>query len=130
MVWRGMIMLLNYEKLSSWDWSQVLENILHCANDVLRVLRKDNKIFEQFVLETVTHQRFLYFVQLLQSYVTISILSGLFKNKSIEYTVRILDVFNEANNKKDIKHRIGYKDFHNDAINKEVNLKDHYVAWI
>ena len=51
-------------------------------------------------------------------------------SKSIEYAVRILDVFNEVNNKKAVKYRIGYKEFHNDAINKEVSLKDHYVKWI
>jgi hypothetical protein len=37
--------------------------------------------------------------------------------------VRVLDVFNDANNLKAVKERIKYKESYNDAINKEVNLK-------
>lgn len=44
--------------------------------------------------------------------------------------MRVIDVFNEANNKKPIKERIDYKEFYNDAINKEVNLRDHFESWI
>jgi hypothetical protein len=61
---------------------------------------------------------------------TISIISGLFKNQFIETTVRVLDIFNEANNKKRRKEKISYKEFYNDAINKEVSLRDHYITWI
>ena len=40
--------------------------------------------------------------------------------------MRVLDVFNDANNLKPVKERIEYKDFYNDDINKDVNLKEHY----
>ena len=39
-------------------------------------------------------------------------------------------MLNDANNKKNLKQRVDYKDFYNDAINKEVNLKEHYERWI
>ena len=42
----------------------------------------------------------------------------------------MLDVFNDANNLKRIKERVDYKEFYNDAINKEVNLQDHFGHWI
>jgi len=42
----------------------------------------------------------------------------------------VLDVFNEANEKRDLKHKIEFKEFYNDAINKEVSLKDHIVLWL
>lgn len=29
-----------------------------------------------------------------------------------------------------IEHKIDYKEFYNDAINKEVNLKEHIIRWI
>jgi len=44
--------------------------------------------------------------------------------------VRVLDVFNDANNLKPIKERLHYKEFYNDAINKDVNLKDHFDTWV
>lgn len=66
----------------------------------------------------------------MQSNMTISITSGLFKASVIEIAVRVLDIFNEANNRKPLKERIPYKEFYNDAINKEVNLKDHLLTWI
>ncbi len=51
-----------------------------------------------------------------------SIVSGTFNGKDIETAVRVLDVFNDANNLKRVKDRVEYKEFYNDAINKEVNL--------
>lgn len=44
--------------------------------------------------------------------------------------VRVLDVFNDANNLKPFKERLHYKEFYNDAINKDVNLKDHFDTWV
>ena len=57
-------------------------------------------------------------------------MSGLHNSRSIEYSVRTVDIFSEANNARHLKDRIHFKDFHNDAINKEVSLKDHFIAWI
>lgn len=42
----------------------------------------------------------------------------------------MIDVFNEANNKKAMKDRVEYKEFYNDAINKDTNLRDHFLIWI
>jgi len=44
--------------------------------------------------------------------------------------VKILDFIVLANDKKAHKERVPYKDFNNDAINNEVNLKQHLEAWI
>jgi hypothetical protein len=30
---------------------------------------------------------------------------------------------------RDLKHKIDYKEFYNDAINKEVNMSDHFQIW-
>lgn len=57
-------------------------------------------------------------------------MSGVFDGKQIEIAVRVLDVLNEGNNLKAFKERVEYKEFYNDAINKEVNLKDHYIMWL
>jgi hypothetical protein len=69
-------------------------------------------------------------VEKIQSSITLSIVSGMFESQSIEVAVRVLDIFNSANNKKDRKNYIDYKEFYNDAINKEVSLKDHYLLWL
>jgi hypothetical protein len=54
----------------------------------------------------------------------------MFTGQDIETAMRVLDLFNEANNKKPLKQRVDYKEFYNDAINKELNLKEHYEMWI
>lgn len=51
-------------------------------------------------------------------------------SKVIEYVVRTIDLFNEANQLRPSKDRINFKEFHNDAINKEVSLKDHFIGWV
>jgi E3 ubiquitin-protein ligase HERC4 len=57
-------------------------------------------------------------------------MSGLHNSRVIEYVVRTIDLFNEANDQRELKDRIHFKEFHNDAINKEVSLKDHFIVWI
>ena len=57
-------------------------------------------------------------------------MSGLFKSESIKNCVLVLDIFNEANEKRDQKNKIDFKEFYNDAINKEVNLSDHIKLWV
>lgn len=69
-------------------------------------------------------------IQTVQTSIAISIMSGVFSGKDIEVAVRVLDIFNEANNLKPFGERVDYKEFYNDAINKEVNLKDHYIMWV
>jgi len=41
-----------------------------------------------------------------------------------------MDVFNDANNQKPSKERVEYKEFYNDAINKDVNLDHDFERWI
>lgn len=50
-------------------------------------------------------------VQKIQSSITLAIVSGTFEGKQIEIAVRIIDVFNEANNIKPFKERVEYKEF-------------------
>jgi len=57
-------------------------------------------------------------------------MSGVFNGKQIEQSLRILDIFNSSNEQRIVKHKIDYKEFYNDAINKEVTLKDHILSWI
>jgi hypothetical protein len=55
-------------------------------------------------------------------------MSNVFSGSSIENAVRLLDIFNEANKIRATK--VDFKEFYNDAINREVNLKDHFMSWI
>jgi len=48
----------------------------------------------------------LNFVIKIQNSITIAIVNGTFEGKSIEIAVRVLDVFNDANNLKPLKERI------------------------
>lgn len=36
---------------------------------------------------------------------------------------------NNANEKRDLKHRIDYKEFYNDAINRDIKMHDHFLVW-
>ena len=102
--------------------------------DSLRKRDQSGTIESQKIIEyisiTIDKKRMLSVIQTVQSSITISIMSGMFSGKDIETAVRVLDVFNEANNIKPAKERVDYKEFYNDAINKEVNLKDHYIMWV
>lgn len=65
-------------------------------------------------------------VQKIQSNITIPIITENIDNTKILHAIRVLDIMNNANEKRDHKHRIDFKEFYNDAINKEVRLTTHY----
>ena len=123
------MLLSNPRFLLNFEWAQTMEQIITCCNDVLRTHKKD-RFFSDFLVYCLPKATNLQIIQSLQNYITISIMSGLHNSRSIEYSVRTVDIFSEANNSRHLKDRIHFKDFHNDAINKEVSLKDHFIAWI
>ena len=102
------------------------------AHENLRKLEqpKDTEKLIDFASIALDNKRMLNCIQTIQSSIAISIMSGVFDGKQIEIAVRVLDVLNEGNNLKAFKERVEYKEFYNDAINKEVNLKDHYIMWL
>lgn len=57
-------------------------------------------------------------------------MSGAYEFDNIETAIRVLDVFNDANMKKPFRERVDYKDFYNDAINKDVNLDQDLKKWV
>jgi hypothetical protein len=40
MVWRGMILLLNFDEMAEWEWSNLINQILKVMNDAHVLLRK------------------------------------------------------------------------------------------
>jgi hypothetical protein len=91
------------------------------AHDLLRE-RKENQKLTEFVKIACDKKTIHSVVNKVENSITISIVSGTFSGKDIETAVRVLDVFNDANNLKPVKERVDYREFYNDAINKEVNL--------
>lgn len=74
--------------------------------------------------------RILNLVSKIQGYMSISIMSGTHEFKSIETSIRVIDAFNEANKRKPFRERADYREFYNDAINKDVNLDSDFKRWI
>jgi hypothetical protein len=96
-------------------------------------LRKTNGSIDHlinYITHTVDKENLQVCVQKIQSYLTLSIMTGSYEFRIIEELVRILDVFNDGNNKKPFKKRVEYKEFYNDAINKEVKLDHDFERWI
>jgi len=56
--------------------------------------------------------------------------SGVFDSRSIEHALRVLDIFNTANEVRILSHKVDYREFYNDAINKDVSLRDHIIRWL
>lgn len=132
MVWRAGLILLSFDQMKEWEWNQLQIQVLkHMkkAHDLLRE-RKDTQKMTEFVKITCDKKTIQSIVQKVENSITISIVSGTFSGKDIETAVRVLDVFNDANNLKIVKERVDYREFYNDAINKEVNLNQHYETWI
>lgn len=71
------------------------------------------------------------YVMQLQSLLTISIISGAHLNMELFVeTIRVLDIFHWVNAKlKEDSSQIEKKEFHNDAVNNNLELKSHMVQW-
>ena len=99
MAFRAFMILLINEKLA-WDWASLLESITKVMNQIIKLFRKESHLFIEFLNETVSKQRFLQIVQVLQGNMSIAITSGIFKGENVEVTVRVLDILNDANDKR------------------------------
>lgn len=95
---------------------------------VIKAYPKDH-IFIDFIRFTIPKPKFLSLIQKLQNNITIGIISGIFDTESISKCITVIDIFNEANNLRDHKNKIDYKEFYNDAINSDVRLIDHILVW-
>jgi hypothetical protein len=89
-------MLLTSGKFLNFEWAQVLEQVIICCNEVLRTHKK-HPLFRDFLVYCLPKQVNLQIIQTFQSYITISIMSGLHRSNIIEYSVRTIDIFFEAN---------------------------------
>mmetsp|Transcript_24220 Transcript_24220/g.23799 ORF Transcript_24220/g.23799 Transcript_24220/m.23799 type:complete len:163 (+) Transcript_24220:607-1095(+) len=92
MVWRGFIMILSFQKVEEWDWQEILKRVLSKVVEYIK-FNKEEEIVD-FLALTLSKERFIGFVQKIQNFVTISILSNVFDSRSIENSLRMLDVFN------------------------------------
>ncbi len=115
-------MLLWNDKLS-WEWNDLLHSILSLAENLTKKIKKESSMFEDFIAKTFSKGEISKIVSNINSNITISISSNTFSAKNIEMAVKMLDILSLANDKKPHKERLPYKDFNNDAINNEVNLK-------
>jgi hypothetical protein len=99
---RGMLMLLSKKKLQDFHWSKVLESVTKLLIDATKEERCQNKqtFYEDFMSQNIDTARFLSLVQVIQVNIAVSIMSNVFSGVSIEYAVRLLDIFNDANKKR------------------------------
>lgn len=44
--------------------------------------------------------------------------------------IQVLDYFYKANLKRDEGNQLGYKEFYNESLNRDINLSDQYEGWI
>ena len=61
MVWRGTLMILQFENLHEWDWSPLLNSLLKCMHAAHLELRKQkdtNKLID-YLSRTVDSHRML-----------------------------------------------------------------------
>ena len=61
MVWRGTLMILQFENLHEWDWSPLLNSLLKCMHAAHLELRKQkdtNKLID-YLSRTVDRHRML-----------------------------------------------------------------------
>jgi hypothetical protein len=86
------------------------------------------KFYQEFLTLNLNLKRFIGSVEVIQSNITMSIMRNVFTGEHIENSVKVLDIFNSSN--RDREDKIDYKDLYNDAINREINLKEHFYLWI
>lgn len=88
-------MLLSFDMLEDWEWNETNKAIQHVAYEIIRKNKQD--VLVEFLSLTLKNNIFLQIVQRIQNFITVTIVSGLFNGKDIEKALRILDIFNLAN---------------------------------
>jgi hypothetical protein len=128
------------------DWFDAFANILEVLKRAqkrildLRFQRKgdwdmkdpnnNQNLIPSFWAKQIDREQLLVMIRKLQQLITLPIMMQEIDSSKIEKAVKTLDIFNEINNTFKRSHRLNYKEFHNDAINNEVNLKKHIRVWV
>jgi len=84
----------------------------------------------EYLAGAVDKTRILGILQKVHGFLSISIMSNAYQFDTIETSIRVLDIFHEANKRKSFRARLDYREFYNDAINKDVHLDTDFKRWI
>jgi len=78
---------------------------------------------KEFLTNLVPYEEFFKTVSKFQQYITIVIIENVFKQDVIMSVIEVLDMFEQANQKRSGEMKIKQAEFYNDALNKDVDLK-------
>jgi HECT-domain (ubiquitin-transferase) len=139
MIWRAMLILIQFEEfMNNHDsWSPTLKKLMKLLFDTHVELRNYNQdgLLIEYLIIALNKEPMQNFVVKIQSFITISLMmnqmeDGIRWQKEYEHAIVILDVLEAANSKKPFKQRLDYKEFYNDAINKDLNLSQDFKIWM
>lgn len=137
---RGLLALIHNENFGDYDSQDSSTSILKAIMDVLgkdvshenrqKITLENASLAVQFLAVMPTKLLHEYVMQL-QSLLTISIISGAMLNMELFVeTIRVLDILHWVNAKlKEPESQIEKKEFHNDAVNNNLELRSHMVQW-
>jgi len=92
------------------------------------VKSKNLSVFTNY-LEVLETEEFLRIFHNIQQFIAIKVL-GQFNNRDmteVQYLLEVLKCLYDSNEK---THRIDFKEFYNDAVNKDYDLKKDYKSWV
>ena len=113
-------MLLHIESLSDFSWQGISQDIIQLLNKVL----PDSIKF----VEALTKEQLNEYVISLQSQLTINIITGQIQMKRLEEIIKLMDTFWRVNKSRSFG-QMSIKEFQNDAINNNIELKQMMVQW-
>ena len=122
-------MLLLLENLSDYDWLQISIEIISVINSLFEYDTHDNdNTLMQFMVNMPKTQILEYLISL-QSLLTINIIGEEIDLTLLEETIKIMDLLWRTNKLKPIHEQIHDKEFLNDSINNNVDLKESMKIW-
>lgn len=134
---RGILMLLHLEQIGDFDWFDVSYEIMSAVQTVYAeaehrrselVLAKQDLLVQY--LSSLDVASLHEFVMQLQSLITINIVTGVANMDLLKAAVRVLDLLWWVNrNFKQKGEQIEVKEFHNDAVNNNLELKPSMTEW-
>jgi len=121
---RALLVLLEAPDLLQPEQTDTLVQIVHLAID-----HEDAYVRVQLVewLQGYTTDHLLRFIYPLQQFITLQICENKanYMHPDVVAAVHLLDILNSAN----VSEQVSYKEFYNDAVNKEMDMREQFKLW-
>ena len=127
---RGLLIHLMNDLYDSGNYMSELNSLIAQIALLVNSFKEVSQYFERYLMQ-LSSPAFIAILTRIQMAIT-----NAYEENSQETTetiweaIQVIDYFYKANQKREDGEQISYKEFYNEALNRDINLEEQYIEWL